>query len=134
MDQTRTQSSIMTDRAGGEIDQVISEFAMALTEAEVFQAFEVAAQNLRQDQEAQGAIRAFQEKQNSLQMMLMLNAVPPEDQQELERLRDAFVSNPTIAAYLEAQENLTTACQAVAQILNESTGLNFSTACGPGCC
>jgi cell fate (sporulation/competence/biofilm development) regulator YlbF (YheA/YmcA/DUF963 family) len=134
MDQTRTQSSVMTDTNDGEIDQAISEFAMALTEAEVFQAFEVAAQNLRQDQEAQGAIRAFQEKQNSLQMMLMLNAVPPEDQQELERLRDAFIGNPTVAAYLEAQENLTTACQAVAQILNESTGLNFSTACGPGCC
>jgi hypothetical protein len=76
MDQTRTQSSVMTDTNDGEIDQAISEFAMALTEADVFQAFEVAAQNLRQDQEAQGAIRAFQEKQNSLQMMLMLNAVP----------------------------------------------------------
>jgi cell fate (sporulation/competence/biofilm development) regulator YlbF (YheA/YmcA/DUF963 family) len=124
----------MTDTNDGEIDQAISEFAMALTEADVFQDFEVASHNLRQDQEAQGAIRAFQEKQNSLQMMLMLNAAPPEDQQELERLRDAFVSNPTVAAYMEAQENLTNACQAVAQILNESTGLNFSTACGPGCC
>jgi cell fate (sporulation/competence/biofilm development) regulator YlbF (YheA/YmcA/DUF963 family) len=134
MDQTTTQPSIMTDGTDVEIDQVIREFAMTLTEAEVFQAFEVAAHNLRQDQEAQGAIRAFQEKQNSLQMMLMLNAVSPEDRQELESLRNAFVSNPTVAAYLEAQANLTNACQAVAQILNESTGLNFSTACGPGCC
>jgi cell fate (sporulation/competence/biofilm development) regulator YlbF (YheA/YmcA/DUF963 family) len=134
MDQTRTQPNVMTDGQNLGIDQTIREFAMTLTEADVFQAFEVAAQNLRQDQQAQAAIRAFQEKQNSLQMMLMLNAVSPEDQQELERLRDAFVSNPTVAAYLEAQENLTSACQAVAQLLNESTGLNFSAACGPGCC
>jgi cell fate (sporulation/competence/biofilm development) regulator YlbF (YheA/YmcA/DUF963 family) len=134
MDQTRTQPGVMTDGIDAEIDQTIREFAMVLTEADVFLAFEGAAHNLRQDQEAQGAIHAYQEKQNSLQMMLMLNAVSPEDQQELERLRDAFVSNPTIVAYLEAQENLTSACQAVAQLLNESTGLNFSTACGPGCC
>jgi cell fate (sporulation/competence/biofilm development) regulator YlbF (YheA/YmcA/DUF963 family) len=134
MDQTRTQPNVMTDGQNLDIEQAVREFAMALTEAEVFQAFEEAAHNLRQDQEAQGAIRAFQEKQNSLQMMLMLNAAPPEDQQELERLRNAFVSNPTVAAYLEAQDNLTNACQAVAQLLNQSTGLHFSTACGPGCC
>jgi cell fate (sporulation/competence/biofilm development) regulator YlbF (YheA/YmcA/DUF963 family) len=134
MDQIKTQPNVLIDGQNLDIEQSVREFAMALTEADVFQDFEVASHNLRQDQEAQGAIRAFQEKQNSLQMMLMLNAAPPDDQQELERLRDAFVSNPTVAAYMEAQENLTNACQAVAQILNESTGLNFSTACGPGCC
>jgi cell fate (sporulation/competence/biofilm development) regulator YlbF (YheA/YmcA/DUF963 family) len=134
VEQTRIQTSVITNGMDIEIDQAIRGFAMALTEAKVFQAFEVAAQNLRQDQEAQGVITAFQEKQNSLQMMLKLNAVSPEDRGELERLRDAFVSNPTVAAYLEAQKNLTTACQAVAQLLNQSTGLNFSTACRPGCC
>jgi cell fate (sporulation/competence/biofilm development) regulator YlbF (YheA/YmcA/DUF963 family) len=134
MDQTKTQPPRTTHGIDVEIDQAIRSFAMVLTEADVFQAFEEAAHNLRQDQEAQRAIAAFQEKQNSLQMMLMLNAVSPEERQELESLRNAFVTNPTVAAYLEAQENLTTACQAVAQLLNESTGLNYSTACGPGCC
>jgi cell fate (sporulation/competence/biofilm development) regulator YlbF (YheA/YmcA/DUF963 family) len=131
---TRTQSSSISNEVDIEIDQTIRNFAMALTEADVFQVFEIAAQNLRQDQEAQEVIAAFQEKQNSLQMMLKLNAVSPEDRGELERLRDAFVSHPTIAAYLQAQENLTTTCQAIAQLLNQSTGLSFSTACRPGCC
>jgi cell fate (sporulation/competence/biofilm development) regulator YlbF (YheA/YmcA/DUF963 family) len=134
MDPTRTQTSVITNGIDLVIDQAIKGFAMALTEADVFQVFEVAAQKLHQDQEAQEVIAAFQEKQNSLQMMLKLNAVSPEDRGELERLRDAFVSNPTVAAYLEAQENLTTTCQAVAQLLNQSTGLSFSTACRPGCC
>jgi cell fate (sporulation/competence/biofilm development) regulator YlbF (YheA/YmcA/DUF963 family) len=134
MDPTRTQSSSISNEVDIEIDQTIRNFAMALTEADVFQVFEIAAQNLRQDQEAQEVIAAFQEKQNSLQMMLKLNAVSPEDRGELERLRDAFVSHPTIAAYLQAQENLTTTCQAIAQLLNQSTGLSFSTACRPGCC
>jgi cell fate (sporulation/competence/biofilm development) regulator YlbF (YheA/YmcA/DUF963 family) len=134
MDPTKTQISVTTNGIDVEIDQAIKDFAMALTEADVFQVFEVAAQKLRQDQEAQEVIAAFQEKQNSLQMMLKLNAVSPEDRGELERLHNAFVSNPTVAAYLEAQENLTTTCQAVAQLLNQSTGLSFSTACRPGCC
>jgi cell fate (sporulation/competence/biofilm development) regulator YlbF (YheA/YmcA/DUF963 family) len=134
MDPTKTQISVTTNGIDVEIDQAIKDFAMALTEADVFQVFEVAAQKLRQDQEAQEVIAAFQEKQNSLQMMLKLNAVSPEDRGELERLHNAFVSNPTVAAYLEAQENLATTCQAVAQLLNQSTGLSFSTACRPGCC
>jgi cell fate (sporulation/competence/biofilm development) regulator YlbF (YheA/YmcA/DUF963 family) len=134
MDPTRTESTRILNDVDIEIDQAIRSFAMTLTEAEVFQAFEEAAHNLRQDQEAQEVITAFQEKQNSLQMMLKLNAVSPEDRGELERLRDAFVSHPTVAAYLEAQENLTTTCRAVAQLLNQSTGLHFSTACRPGCC
>ena len=134
MDQTKTQTPLSTDRLNTDIDQAIRDFAMALTEAKEFRAFEIAAQNLRQDAEAQSAIRDFQEKQSSLQMMLMLNAVSSEDQQELQCLQQAFVSHPTVATYLQAQEDLTAVCQAVAQMINESTGLSFSAACGPGCC
>lgn len=134
MNQTETQISVSTAGLKIEVDQAIREFAMALTEAEEFRTFEIAAQNLRQDAEAQEAIRDFQEKQSALQMMLMLNAVSSEDRQELQRLQEAFVSHPTVATYLQAQEDLTAVCQAVAQMLNESTGLSFSAACGPGCC
>ena len=134
MNQTEIQTSVSTAGLKIEVEQAIREFAIALTEADEFQAFEIAAQNLRRDTEAQEAIRTFQEKQASLQMMLMLNAVSSEDRQELERLQMAFVSYPTVAIYLQAQEDLTAVCQAVAQMLNESTGLSFSAACGPGCC
>jgi cell fate (sporulation/competence/biofilm development) regulator YlbF (YheA/YmcA/DUF963 family) len=134
MNQANIQTPLATAGLEEDIEQSIRDFAMALTEAKEFQAFEIAAQNLRQDAEAQSAIRDFQEKQSSLQMMLMLNAVSSEDQQELQRLQQAFVSHPTVAAYLQAQDNLTAVCQTVAQMLNESTGLSFSAACGPGCC
>jgi len=109
-------------------------FAQALTESAEFQAFEQAAERLRHDPAAQRAVTAYQTKQQSLQMMLMLNAVPAEEQAELERLRQAFLSEPAVAAYLKAQEDLTAVCRAAADLLSRRIGLSFAAACGPGCC
>ncbi len=109
-------------------------FAQALAESDEFQAFEQATDDLRQDQAAQRIIQSYQAKQQSLQVSLMLGALSTEDQAELERLRQAFLSHPTVAAYLQAQENLTVICQAAADLLSQHIGLSFTAACGPGCC
>ncbi len=109
-------------------------FAQALAETAEFQAFEESADRLRNDEAAQHVMGAFLAKQQSLQMMLMLNAVPAEEQAELERLRQAFLSEPAVAAYLKAQEDLTAVCQAAADLLSRRIGLSFAAACGPGCC
>ena len=109
-------------------------FAQALAESAEFQAYEQASDRLRQDKTAQRAIGAYQTKQQSLQAMLMLNAVSAKDQAELERLQQAFLSHPTVAAYLQAQEDLTAVCQAAADVLSQRIGLSFTAACGPGCC
>ena len=109
-------------------------FAQALAESDEFQAFERATDGLRQDETAQRIIEAYQTKQQSLQVSLMLGAVNAEDQAELERLRQMFLSHPTVAAYLQAQENLTAICQAAADLLSQHIGLSFTAACGPGCC
>jgi cell fate (sporulation/competence/biofilm development) regulator YlbF (YheA/YmcA/DUF963 family) len=109
-------------------------FAQALAESAEFQAFEEAADRLKRDEVAQRALQAFQAKQQSLQMMLMLNAVSAEEQAELERLRQAFLAEPAITAYLEAQEALTAMSQATGQLLSQRIGLSFAAACGPGCC
>jgi cell fate (sporulation/competence/biofilm development) regulator YlbF (YheA/YmcA/DUF963 family) len=77
---------------------------------------------------------AYQAKQQSLQMMLMLNAVSAEEGAELERLRQAFLAAPAVAAYLQAQEDLTAISQAAADLLSQHIGLSFAAACGPGCC
>jgi len=109
-------------------------FAQALAESAEFQAFEQAAERLRQDETAQQAILAYQNKQQSLQMMLRLNAVSPQDQAEFERLQKGFLNQPSVAAYLQAQEELNALCQAAAGLLSERIGLSYTAACGPGCC
>lgn len=117
-----------------EVHSAAHAFAQALAESAAFQNFERAAERLSQDVTAQEAILAFQNKQQSLQMMLMLNAVSPEDRAELERLQRAFLDQPSVIAYMQAQEELTTLCQAAANLLSERIGLSYTAACGPGCC
>ena len=117
-----------------EVHTAAHNFAQALAESAEFQAFEQAAERLSQDEIAQKAIQAFQEKQQSLQMMLRLNAVSPEDRAELDRLQEAFLSQLAVVDYIEAQEKLTILCQAAANLLSERIGLSYTAACGPGCC
>ena len=120
--------------AEAEVRAAAHAFAQALAESDEFQAFEQATDDLRKDETAQRIIQAYQTKQQSLQVSLMLGALSTEEQAELERLRQAFLSHPTVAAYLQAQENLTAICQAAADLLSQHIGLSFTAACGPGCC
>jgi cell fate (sporulation/competence/biofilm development) regulator YlbF (YheA/YmcA/DUF963 family) len=114
--------------------QAARDFAGALAETPQFQAFEEAAERLRRDEAAQRTMGAYQAKQQSLRMMLMLNAVSAEEGAELERLQQAFLAAPAVAAYLQAQEDLTAISQAAADLLSRHIGLSFAAACGPGCC
>jgi cell fate (sporulation/competence/biofilm development) regulator YlbF (YheA/YmcA/DUF963 family) len=133
-----TQSDISfqttTETQDAEVQMAAHAFAQALAESAEFQAFEQASEGLRQDETAQEAILAFQNKQQSLRMMLRLNAVSPQDQAELERLQQGFLNQPSVAAYLQAQEELNLLCQAAANQLSAHIGLSFTAACGPGCC
>lgn len=109
-------------------------FAQALAESTEFRAYERASEHLSQDDTAQQAIQAFQNKQQSLQMMLVLNAVSQEDRAELDRLQKAILDHPSLVAYMKAQEELSILCQAAANILSERIGLSYTSVCGPGCC
>ena len=116
------------------IVQSARDFAAALVETPQFQAFEAAADRLNNDSIAQHAMEAFQAKQESLQAILMLNAVSAAERAELERLQMAFMNQPSVVAYFQAQADLMAICQASANWLSEAIGLNFAAACGSGCC
>lgn len=118
----------------GEVHQAARAFAAALAATPQFLAFEQAHEALQHDEAAQRAGAMYQEKQQSLQMMLMLNAVSPEERAELERLRDAFFNAPSVVAMLQAQEALQTLCGATADVLSEAIDLDVAAACGPRCC
>jgi len=116
------------------VKQSARDFAAALAETPQFKAFEEATLRLHGDPDAQRAMDAYQSKHQSLQMMLMLNAVSDADKAELQRLHREFVTQPSIAAYAQAQADLMAVCQAAADWLSEAIGLNFAAVCGPGCC
>jgi cell fate (sporulation/competence/biofilm development) regulator YlbF (YheA/YmcA/DUF963 family) len=117
------------------VTQAARDFAAALAATPEFLAFEAAGEKLDQDPAAQDAIQSFQAKQEELKMMQSLNAVTPKEREEFECLRKAFLNQPSIAAYLQAQAGLAAVCQAAGDLLSEQTGLNFaSSACASGCC
>ena len=118
----------------GEVHQAARAVAAALAATPQFLAFEQAHEALQRDAAAQRAGAAYQDKQQSLQMMLMLNAVSAEERTELERLRDAFFNAPSVVAMLQAQEALQALCRATADMLSEAIELDVAAACGPRCC
>jgi cell fate (sporulation/competence/biofilm development) regulator YlbF (YheA/YmcA/DUF963 family) len=114
--------------------QSARDFAVALAETPQFKMFEAATDRLNNDLIAQRAMEAYQTKQESLQTMLMLNAVSAEERADLEQLRLAFMNQPSVVMYFQAQADLMAICQASADWLSEAIGLNFAVACGSGCC
>ncbi len=116
------------------VRQSARDFAVVLAETPQFKAYEEAAERLNHDPVAQRAIDAYQAKRESLQAMLMLNAVNDADQAELQRLQNVFSSAPAVMAYAQAQADLMAICQAVADGLSEAIGLNYAAACSSGCC
>jgi cell fate (sporulation/competence/biofilm development) regulator YlbF (YheA/YmcA/DUF963 family) len=116
------------------VSKAARDFAAALVETPQFKAFEQASEALRTDENAQRTMEAYQTKQMSLRALLMLNAVPVEEQAELEQLRQAFMNEPAVSAYFQAQSEITVMCQAAADLLSKHVGLSFAAACGPGCC
>ena len=116
------------------IRQAALDFAAALAASSQFQLFEAASACLTEDLAAQQAMRAYQEKQQALQGLLLLNAVSEEEQAELERLRKVFLDKPAVIDYLEAEANLRTLCQKSANQLSQLIDFDFAAACSTGCC
>lgn len=116
------------------VKQAARDFAVALYESEPYQAFVSAANRLEHDPRAQEAIRAFQEKQQSLQMMFMLNAVSAQERAELENLHKQMLAEASVIDYVKAQSTLTFLCQQLAGRLSSRIYLDYASACGASCC
>ncbi len=110
------------------------DFAAVLAETPQYKAFEQTAERFRQDQAAQQAMEAYRQKQMDYRPLLMLNALSGEQRTELESLQNAFVNQPVVQEYSQAQTELVTLCQALGDALSESIGLNYAAACGVSCC
>jgi cell fate (sporulation/competence/biofilm development) regulator YlbF (YheA/YmcA/DUF963 family) len=116
------------------VKRTARDFAAALAETTQFKALEQTAERFRQDQAAQQAMQAYEEKQISWRALLMLNALSAEQQAELDELHSAFVNQPVVAEYFKAQTEFVTLCQTLGDALSESIGLNYAVACGVSCC
>ncbi len=116
------------------VKQAARNFAAALAETPQFKAFDQAADCFRQDQAAQQAFGAYQEKQIAWRALIMLNALSAEQRSELENLQSSFMNQSIVQEYFKAQTEFATLCQTLGDTLSESIGLNYAAACGASCC
>jgi cell fate (sporulation/competence/biofilm development) regulator YlbF (YheA/YmcA/DUF963 family) len=119
---------------GEQVVQAARDFAEALSETPQFQAWEQAAWAVRQDQAAQAMAQKLQTMQRKLQPLLMLGAASGEQRSELERLRSDYQALPTVTAYVQAEADLRTLCQAANEVLSQAAGLDFAANSASGCC
>jgi cell fate (sporulation/competence/biofilm development) regulator YlbF (YheA/YmcA/DUF963 family) len=116
------------------VKQAARDFAAALAETPQFKAFEQAAYAFRNDQVAQKAMQALQQKQLSLRPLMQLNALSNTQREELLELQSAFTSQTVVQEYFSAQAELTTLCQALGDVLSGAIGLNYAAVCAASCC
>ena len=114
--------------------QAAKQFAETLGDTPQYREFEQSYLDFRQDAEAQSAIREFQKKQASLKALLMLNAVSEEDRQELQRLQERFIQQPSVLRYTKAQEELVAISQEIGDLLSKAIGLDYGASCKTGGC
>ena len=132
MTQTQLASELMLDL---QVNDAIQVFAQALANTSEFQTFDENYHAFKHDPAAQQTVRLFQEKQRSLQMMQQLGMLDQSELDELKRLREMMLSQPSVQAYMDAQNALMLVCQTVAQELSAAIGLDFANACmSSSCC
>ena len=110
------------------------QFAEALADTPQYREFEQSYFDYRKDIETQSVIQEFQKKQASLKALLILNAVPEEEQQELKRLQERFAQQPSVIRYTKAQNELIKLCQEIGDHLSQAIGLDFGASCKTGSC
>ena len=116
------------------VKQAARDFAAAVAETPQFIAFEKAAYAFRNDQAAQQAMIALQQKQQSLRPLMQLNALNNMQREELMELQLAFTSQAVVKEYFSAQAELTTLCQALGDELSTAIGLNYAAVCATSSC
>ena len=112
-----------------QVSEAIQAFAQALANTPEFQTFDDNYHSFKHDPAAQQTVRLFQEKQRSLQMMQQLGMLDQSELDELKRLRETMMSQPSVQVYLDAQNELMLVCQTAAQELSATIGLDFANAC-----
>ena len=125
------------DTAGAkpsDVTRAAQRLAAALAETSTFTVFEEASVRFGDDEQAREAYRAFQARQRELQPMIMLGAASEEQRAELDQLHEAFMSEHSASALLDAQASLAALCSQLDVLLSEALGLPFGATCSPGCC
>ncbi len=111
-------------------------FAKAIAETAHYKAFERARDRLSSDVEARKMLDDLEAAEQKAQLADSWGGLSEVERKKLERLRSATFEQPTIRAFLEAQENMIAELQELNRYTTEKLGLDFADLTKPqtGCC
>lgn len=120
--------------ADTKISDAVAALAGALVETPQFAAFEEVSRRLQADEKAQAALAAYEAKYRSLEALVRLNALGPEESAELAALQQAVEAQESVVAYTIAQAEMGQVWQAVVDLLSRRIGMDYSAATRVGGC
>lgn len=112
------------------------QYAKAFTATRQYQAFVKAYNDFLEDETAQQTLFQLRQKHEQIRNQPLSEPVGETIQTEIKRLEEIFYAQPSVKAYLGAQNELIALAQTHGDVLSEALGLDFAAACQRrgGCC
>jgi cell fate (sporulation/competence/biofilm development) regulator YlbF (YheA/YmcA/DUF963 family) len=110
--------------------------ARVIGESRVFQNYERAMQQLREDSDAKRLFSDYQEAQRNYQMANQWGGTTAVGAQQLQKMKQQVFAHPILKAYFQAQEALAQTLQEINVFISEKLGIDFANTTKPsgGCC
>lgn len=110
--------------------------AKAIVETANFKDFERAQDRMGTDPEAREMLKALEIAEQKAQRAASWGGLPKSESKNLENLREETFKQPTILAFLNAQNGLVAELQELNQYMTEKLGIDFADMTKPqtGCC
>ncbi len=109
------------------------ELGEAITELEAYRTFEERSEAVENDEELQATMDEFEQKRRELMLARQTGEATHEDMTEVKELQQELHSQPTMAAFLEAREELVDRLEVLNQAISEPLSVDFGAEAG-GCC
>jgi len=124
---------VTTGNAESDVEQLGRELGAAIVETDAYQRFEEARQAVKDHDELQEQIAAFEEQRQELIEAKQTGQASQEEMLALQRTQQDLHDHPTMAEFLEAKSALQTRLEDVNRAISEPLAVDFGGEAG-GCC
>ncbi|WP_049987652.1 YlbF family regulator [Halobellus rufus] len=121
--------SVQTDR----LEELGRELGEAIAETPEYEAFEETKAAVEADDDVQEQIAEFNERRDHFMHARQMGNATEENLQRVQEAQEELHSMPKMAAYLDAQEELTERLEAVNEAISDPLAVDFGGEAG-GCC
>jgi len=119
--------------AGTHVEELAQEFGRAITDLPVYQRFAEAKEAVEADEEAQEAIREFEQIREEFMVARQTGQADQDALRELQSAQEELHELPVMDEYLEVQSELELRLQELNELVSDELVVDFGQKAG-GCC